>query len=466
MIKMFRRFKVNFRIKTIQKGFLRKDGTETYKFYVSCQQVDSVFNFLKNIGYKYNKEREIACRYAYQYLLSRKIAIEKWKRTIESLRKKHREKEISYKKIMKLLNRSESDVFYLLNHGRLKTLHGLNFPDFRAWLNDCTKNLGDGLVWETVESIDFQGKDNVKDITTNDIHNFIGNGFLVHNCVTENLGIEKIVKNIITNPNIRFLIICGRPSMGHFVDNALESLVENGVNDEKRIIGAKGSIPVLKNLSDEEIERFRKQIDIINISGNINKEEIMKKVEEYYNKNPGPFKGEVVSMEEVKEIIAEKHPISDWVKDPKGFFTIHVSRNDEIVVEHHDNSGSIIQKIIGKSAEDIYHKIIKMNIISSLEHAAYLGRELAKAEVALRNQMTYEQDAELISQAPVNTDGKTLQPIPRYGKLVSVRRIETTKEVILTYVVNDKEFPTTGLTSKDEEKFKEFLKSRGLSRIF
>ena len=28
-------------------------------------------------------------------------------------------------------------------------------------------------------------------------------------CKTENLGIEKVVANIISNPNIRFLILCG-----------------------------------------------------------------------------------------------------------------------------------------------------------------------------------------------------------------------------------------------------------------
>ena len=45
-------------------------------------------------------------------------------------------------------------------------------------------------------------------------------------CVTENLGVEKIVRNVVANPNIRYIIVAGRESMGHFVDNALESLVE------------------------------------------------------------------------------------------------------------------------------------------------------------------------------------------------------------------------------------------------
>ena len=34
-------------------------------------------------------------------------------------------------------------------------------------------------------------------------------------CKTENLGIEKVVANIISNPNIRFLILCGAEVQGH-----------------------------------------------------------------------------------------------------------------------------------------------------------------------------------------------------------------------------------------------------------
>ena len=34
-------------------------------------------------------------------------------------------------------------------------------------------------------------------------------------CKTENLGIEKVVANIISNPNIRFLILAGAEVQGH-----------------------------------------------------------------------------------------------------------------------------------------------------------------------------------------------------------------------------------------------------------
>ncbi|MGB9622356.1 MAG: 4Fe-4S dicluster domain-containing protein, partial [Candidatus Bathyarchaeia archaeon] len=57
---------------------------------------------------------------------------------------------------------------------------------------------------------------------------------------TENIGIEKLIANIVANPNIRYLVICWRESQGHLPGDALINLVENGVKDDKRrtIIGA------------------------------------------------------------------------------------------------------------------------------------------------------------------------------------------------------------------------------------
>jgi tetrahydromethanopterin S-methyltransferase subunit A len=84
---------------------------------------------------------------------------------------------------------------------------------------------------------------------------------------TENLGIEKIVANIIANPNIRFIVLCWREAHGHSPAEALRCLVENGVENDKRrtIIGATAQTPYLANISQLSIERFRKQVKIVNI---------------------------------------------------------------------------------------------------------------------------------------------------------------------------------------------------------
>lgn len=82
---------------------------------------------------------------------------------------------------------------------------------------------------------------------------------------TESIGIEKLVCNIVANPNIRHLVLFGPESPGHQTGDALLRLVENGVDERRRIIGAKALTPYLFNLPMEFIARFRQQVHIINL---------------------------------------------------------------------------------------------------------------------------------------------------------------------------------------------------------
>jgi tetrahydromethanopterin S-methyltransferase subunit A len=83
---------------------------------------------------------------------------------------------------------------------------------------------------------------------------------------TENIGIEKIICNIVANPNIRYLIVCGVESPGHSPGQTLSALMQNGVDERRRIIGAKAPTPYLYNIPLDAIERFRKQIILINLA--------------------------------------------------------------------------------------------------------------------------------------------------------------------------------------------------------
>ncbi len=87
--------------------------------------------------------------------------------------------------------------------------------------------------------------------------------------------------------------------------------------------------------------------------------------------------------------------------DKEGFFVIVVDHDKKkIVVEHYRNvkkgkmvgTGKLNKIIEGTGAEEMCHTIINEGLISRLEHAAYLGRELQKAEIALRSNLPYEQD--------------------------------------------------------------------------
>jgi len=80
---------------------------------------------------------------------------------------------------------------------------------------------------------------------------------------TANIGIEKIICNIVANPNIRYLILGGPESEGHKTGDAIKALLKNGVDEKKRIIDTTGLTAVLHNVPDEFIKRFREQLTLV-----------------------------------------------------------------------------------------------------------------------------------------------------------------------------------------------------------
>lgn len=122
-------------------------------------------------------------------------------------------------------------------------------------------------------------------------HLNVRNAAISGTCKTENLGIEKIVANIISNSNIRFLLICGAESKGHLPGNTILALHRNGIDDKGKIIGSKGAIPFIQNLSQQAIMRFQRQIQIIDRIGLVDQGQIENLVQEYSNE-AGPYQEE------------------------------------------------------------------------------------------------------------------------------------------------------------------------------
>lgn len=102
-------------------------------------------------------------------------------------------------------------------------------------------------------------------------------------CKTENLGVEKVVANLISNSNLRFLLVCGEESKGHLPGDSILALSRNGIDGEGRIVGSKGAIPFIENLSKEAIARFQRQVEVIDRIGLVDEGEIEEIVREYRN---------------------------------------------------------------------------------------------------------------------------------------------------------------------------------------
>src|SRR2546426_9968409 len=84
---------------------------------------------------------------------------------------------------------------------------------------------------------------------------------------TANLGITRIIVNITSNPAIRFLLICGKDSALFKPGQSLVALVEKGVDDKRRIIDAAGYDRVLPSIDPEQVQQFRKQVEILDWTG-------------------------------------------------------------------------------------------------------------------------------------------------------------------------------------------------------
>ncbi|MHB8907908.1 MAG: tetrahydromethanopterin S-methyltransferase subunit A [Syntrophales bacterium] len=108
---------------------------------------------------------------------------------------------------------------------------------------------------------------------------------------TPNIGFEKMISNLVANPNVRYLILGGPESAGHLTGEALKALFLHGVDEKKRIKGTEASHAALFNLPKEKIERFRQQISLIDLQFEGDPDVIKKAVWSCYQENRVPFRG-------------------------------------------------------------------------------------------------------------------------------------------------------------------------------
>src|SRR5437016_14666495 len=109
---------------------------------------------------------------------------------------------------------------------------------------------------------------------------------------TANLGITRIIVNITSNPAIRFLLICGKDSALFKPGQSLVALAEKGIDDKRRIIDAAGYDPVLPSIDPEQVKQFRKQIEILDWTGEEDLQILQERVKSLSDRNPGVFTSE------------------------------------------------------------------------------------------------------------------------------------------------------------------------------
>ncbi len=109
--------------------------------------------------------------------------------------------------------------------------------------------------------------------------------------------------------------------------------------------------------------------------------------------DPEKERNKVKEQEEAITIEAKYDRIKDWRMDPAGYFLIRIDRTHNKIEAAFCKSQNKVEKVVvGNTAMDVFNTIIKENLVSSLQHAADLGAELQKAEIALKQGIKYIQD--------------------------------------------------------------------------
>ncbi len=118
---------------------------------------------------------------------------------------------------------------------------------------------------------------------------------------TENIGVEKIIANTISNPHIRFLIIIGKEIRGHRSGASLVALHKNGIDNNHRIIESPGAIPYIENLDEQAIQRFQHQIQIINHIDLSDSQKINTIIEKYIHKKTESYGEPYIAIQIISE---------------------------------------------------------------------------------------------------------------------------------------------------------------------
>lgn len=132
-------------------------------------------------------------------------------------------------------------------------------------------------------------------------------------------------------------------------------------------------------------------MSLIDLIGTEDLNKIEAEINGYIEKNPGAFDK---SLDIKTASIIEATWKDRLILDPSGFFIIYPKKEEcKIYLEHYKEDGTLNEVIYGEDPALIAYTAIERGLVSRLDHAAYLGRELEKANLSMRYGFQYVQDS-------------------------------------------------------------------------
>ena len=203
--------------------------------------------------------------------------------------------------------------------------------------------------------------------------------------------IEKLVHTLTGNLSIQHLLCVGDESHHPATLKALQVLFSHD-EDFDAALHAAGRSKV--RLTVANVAALRKQVQFTDMHGCTEIDKIVARIRDLSGRTKRLTTGFVApngdSAATEDRVIAADNLSHDAVTDKAGYFKIAI-RNQRIVVEHFNNKDEKQRIIEGSQARSIYLTLIRNGWVSRLDHAAYLGRELTRAETALQNGASFAQ---------------------------------------------------------------------------
>lgn len=100
---------------------------------------------------------------------------------------------------------------------------------------------------------------------------------IVGRLLSENKGIDAIIRHVNQNKKIKIIIICGKEVLGHQAGHSLIKLYKNGIDQEGRIINSKSPDPFL-TVTKSQVCYFQNNITLVDMINETNFIKIKKKI--------------------------------------------------------------------------------------------------------------------------------------------------------------------------------------------
>ncbi len=100
---------------------------------------------------------------------------------------------------------------------------------------------------------------------------------IVGRLLSENKGIDVIIRHVNQNKKIKKIIVCGKEVWGHKAGHSLFKLYKNGIDNNRRIINSNSPDPFL-TVTKSQITYFRNEITLVNMINETNFNKIKQKI--------------------------------------------------------------------------------------------------------------------------------------------------------------------------------------------